>query len=109
MVQGINKTTSCSRGFVHLFVPQTKATQIVLGIASLLAFVTCSAAQSSSIYTKLAAQYFRQLKQTSDRDGGKTWGLSLYGPIMFVEPRSGNVVTNQADFEHKLVPQDGVF
>jgi len=109
MVQGINKATSCSRGFVHLFVPQTKATQIVLGIASLLAFVTCSAAQSSSIDTKLAAQYFRQLKQTSDRDGGKTWGLSLYGPIMFVEPRSGKVVTNQADFEHKLVPQDGVF
>jgi len=78
-------------------------------VASLLVFITSSAAQSSSIDTKLAAQYFRQLKQTSDRDGGKTWGLPLYGPIMFVDPRTANIVTNQADLEHKLVAQDGVF
>ncbi|HKG47230.1 MAG TPA: hypothetical protein VKB02_10910 [Pyrinomonadaceae bacterium] len=78
-------------------------------VASLLVFITCSAAQSPGIDTKLATQYFRQLKQTSDRDGGKTWGPTLYGPIMFVDPRSGNIVANQADLEHKLVPQDGVF
>jgi hypothetical protein len=76
-------------------------------VASLLVFTTYSAAQSPD--TKLAAQYFQQLKQTSDRDAGKTWGLALYGPIMFVDPRSGNVVTNQADLENKLVAQDGVF
>lgn len=74
-----------------------------------LVLTTCAAAQSSAIDTTLAAQYFRQLKQTSDRDGGKIWGVALYGPIMFVDPRSGNVVTNQADLEHKLVPQDNVF
>lgn len=84
-----------------------RAAQIVLLIV--LVFVTRSAAQSSTIDTKLAAQYFRQLEQSSDRDGSKMWGLSLYGPIMFVDPRSGNVVANQADLEHKLVPQDGVF
>lgn len=84
-------------------------TQIVLVISSLLVFITCAAAQSAGIDTKLAAQYFRQLQQTSDREGGKTWGLPLYGPIMFVDPRSGNVVANQADLEHKLVAQDGVF
>jgi hypothetical protein len=78
-------------------------------VASLLAFTTCAAAQSPGIDTKLASQYFRQLKQTSDRDDGKTWGLALYGPIMFVDPSSGNVVANQADLEHKLTPQDGVF
>jgi hypothetical protein len=83
--------------------------RITLVIAGLLVFITCSAAQSPSIDTKLAAQYFRQLKQSSDRDGGKTWGLPLYGPIMFVDPRTGNVVANQADLEHKLVAQDGVF
>jgi len=78
-------------------------------VAGLLVFITCSAAQSPAIDTKLAIQYFRQLKETSDRDGGKTWGVALYGPIMFVDPRSGNVVANQADLEHKLVAQDGVF
>jgi len=35
--------------------------------------------------------------------------VPLYGPIMFVDPRTGNVVANQADLQHKLVPQDGVF
>lgn len=84
-----------------------RTVQIVLLIV--LAFVMRSAAQSSTIDTKLAAQYFRQLEQSSDRDGGKMWGLRLYGPIMLVDPRSGNVVANQADLEHKLAPQDGVF
>jgi len=83
--------------------------QIVLIIVSLLLFVTCSAAQSTSIDTKLAAQYFRQLEQTSRRDGGKTWGLSLYGPIIFVDPDSRDVVANQADLQNKLVSRDGVF
>ena len=78
-------------------------------VASLLVIVTDSPAQSRSIDTKLATHYFQQLKQTSERDGGKTWGLSLYGPIMFVDPRSGNIVANQADLEHKLQPEDGVF
>jgi hypothetical protein len=84
-------------------------TQIAQLVAVVLAFATCAAAQSSTIDTKLAAQYFRQLKQTSDREGGKTWGVPLYGPLVFVDPRSGNVVANQADLEHKLVAQDGVF
>jgi hypothetical protein len=79
-------------------------------VVSVLALATCASAQSTTgIDTKLAAQYFRQLKQTSDRDGGKTWGVALYGPLMFVDARSGNVVANQADVEHKLTPQDGVF
>src|ERR1044072_3127569 len=80
-----------------------------LGVVTLLVSITCSAAQSPSIDTKLAAKYFRQLKETSDRDGGKTWGLAVYGPIMFVDPRTGNVVSNQADLEHKLAPQDSGF
>jgi len=83
--------------------------QIVLIVITLLLFVTASAAQSTSIDTKLAAQYFRQLEQTSMRDGGKTWGLPLYGPIIFVDPDSRDVVANQADLQNKLVSRDGVF
>lgn len=83
--------------------------QFLLAFANVLVLVICAAAQSSTIDTKLAAQYFQQLQQTSDRDGGKMWGLPLYGPIMFVDPRSGNIVANQADLEHKLVAQGGVF
>ncbi|HEV8169442.1 MAG TPA: hypothetical protein VGP59_08845, partial [Pyrinomonadaceae bacterium] len=83
--------------------------RFVVVVLGLLVFVMCSAAQSASIDTKLATQYFRQLKQTSDHDGGRTWGLALYGPVMFVDPRTGDVVANQADLEHKLVARDGVF
>lgn len=78
-------------------------------VAFVLLFYTGAAAQSAGIDTKLAAKYFQQLKQTSDRDGGRNWGLRLYGPMMFVDPGSGNIVANQADLEHKLSPQDGVF
>lgn len=83
--------------------------QALLIFASLFVFIAGAAAQTPSIDTKLAAQYFRQLKQTSDRDGGKTWGLALYGPILFVDPRTGSVVANQADLEHQLTAQDEVF
>lgn len=83
-------------------------TRMALVIASMFAFVTGVAAQSG-IDTKAAARYFQQLKQTSDRDAARTWGLSLYGPTLFVDPRTGNVVANQADLENKLTPQDGVF
>jgi hypothetical protein len=81
----------------------------VLIVAGLLAMMAGAGAQSGGIDTKRASQYFRQLKETSDRDGGKTWGVPLYGPIMFVDPRSGNVVANQADLDHRLVAQDDVF
>lgn len=86
-----------------------RVTHIFPVVVTLLTLVAGAAAQSASIDTKLAARYFQQLKQTSERDGGKTWGVALYGPLLFVDPRSGNVVANQADLEHKLVPQDGVF
>ncbi|MCA1579236.1 MAG: hypothetical protein LC794_17955 [Acidobacteria bacterium] len=84
--------------------------QILFAVVSLLTFINHATAQSSSsINTELAREYFSELKQTSDRDGGKTWGLPLYGAMMFVDPRSRNVVANQADLENKLTPQDGVF
>ena len=87
----------------------SRADRILLAFASVLVLVTGAVAQSNSIDTRLAAQYFQQLRETSDRDGGKLWGLPLYGPIMFVDPHSGNIVANQADLEHKLGAQDGVF
>jgi hypothetical protein len=83
--------------------------QALLAFVTLFVFVAGAAAQTAAIDTKLAAQYFRQLKQTSDRDGGKTWGLALYGPMLFVDPRSGSVVANQADLQHQLTAQDEVF
>jgi hypothetical protein len=42
-------------------------------------------------------------------DHGLTWGRTLCGPMMVVDPASRAVVANQADAEHRLVARDGVF
>ena len=49
-----------------------KMTSIVLDIRKLARIHYMLGGAVSSIDTKLASQYFQQLKQTSDRDGGKT-------------------------------------
>jgi hypothetical protein len=42
-------------------------------------------------------------------DHGLTWGRTLCGPMMVVDPASRAVVASQADAERRLVAQDGVF
>ncbi len=42
-------------------------------------------------------------------DGGRTWGTSLCGPMMVVDPNTRAVVANQADVEGRLHEQGGVF
>lgn len=45
----------------------------------------------------LATQFFQEAKAASDADKGYLWGVSLYGPMLFVDPETRFVVTNQAD------------
>ncbi len=42
-------------------------------------------------------------------DHGALWGVSLCGPVMFVDRATRFVVANQADAHGRLRPQDGVF
>jgi len=57
----------------------------------------------------LALKYFDEAKQISERDGGRLWGVPLYGPMIFAESGSRQVVANQADHEGLLKKQGGVF
>lgn len=66
-------------------------------------------AENSVIDPQLATRYFQEAKALSDRDGGRTWGVPLYGPILFVDPETRQVVTNQADTAGNLKPASGVF
>jgi hypothetical protein len=73
-----------------------------------------SGGQQSSLKRKpidlaLAAKYFREARTLADRDGGKLWGKSLAGPMLFVDPASRFVAANQADAEGKLKPEGSVF
>jgi hypothetical protein len=63
----------------------------------------------STIDLDLAKKYFGEAKRLAESDGGKLWGKSLAGPMLFVDPRSRFVVANQADEEKKLKLDGGVF
>jgi len=52
---------------------------------------------------------FAEAKTLCSRDGGKLWGVSLCGPIMFVDAPSRSIVANEPDSKGVLAPKDGVF
>ena len=56
-----------------------------------------------------ARNAFAEARLASDEDGGRTWGRSLYGPMIFVDPQSRFAVANQADGGGVLAAQNGVF
>ncbi len=56
-----------------------------------------------------AQQYFQEARGLCEKDGGKLWGVSLCGPMIFADPATRLVVANQADKEGKLAPRESVF
>ena len=66
-------------------------------------------ATESSVDTHLASTYFQEAKEICTRDGGKLWGISLCGPMLFVDPATRQVVGNQADSQAGLTLNGDVF
>ena len=81
----------------------------VVKLASVLCLLSVSALAQQAIDLARAAQYFAEAKAASDRDAGALWGVRLYGPMMFADPRSRMVVANQADAEGKLKREGDVW
>ncbi|HUR26811.1 MAG TPA: hypothetical protein VM509_01385, partial [Planctomycetota bacterium] len=75
----------------------------------LLASIAPIAPPGSGVDPALAKRYFQEAQWASDDDGGKLWGVKLYGPTLFFDPATGEVIANQADGEKKLTTKDGVF
>ncbi len=61
------------------------------------------------IDARLAGQYFREARAICNRDAGQLWGVSVCGPMLFVDPGSRAVVANQPDQDGLLRKRDGVF
>jgi hypothetical protein len=87
-----------------------------LPIAFCLGLFTCIFArtgwvetQEPSIDLAVAENYFHEAREMSRRDNSKLWGRPLYGPMMFVDPDTRFIVTNQADLEGKLSPHGSLF
>src|SRR5262249_36289697 len=65
--------------------------------------------QEPALDPALAAQYFREAREVCTRDGGRLWGVSLCGPMLFADPGTRAVAANQPDKEGRLRPQGEVF
>lgn len=76
---------------------------------SLVPMMAWAQPNAASINTHLAKKYFDEMKATSDRDAGALWGVQLYGPMMFADSETRQVVANQADIQGRLHESDGVF
>ncbi len=68
-----------------------------------------SLAQSAPIDTTLAYQYLQEAQALCSRDNGTLWGVSLCGPMLFVDRKTRTVVANQADKEGILTKSGNVF
>ena len=60
---------------------------------------------SDNLDHTLAQQYFDEAAAVFARDGGLLWGLSLEGPMIFVDHETRDAVANQPDNEGYLSPQ----
>ena len=56
-----------------------------------------------------ALVYFKKVEEVCDRDSGKLWGSNLYGPMMFVDRTSRQIIANQPDKEGILKIKDGIY
>lgn len=74
-----------------------------------IAFVPIVAAQTKGIDPAQAKGYFDEARRICEKDGGKLWGKSLCGPMLFADVETRSVVANQADTESKLRAENGVF
>ncbi len=78
---------------------------VVLALVLCVSSTSCS--QSNSNPMEKAAPCFENLKKVSDADNGKLWGKTLYGPTMFVDVQTRNLVANQQNKEDSF-EQKGV-
>ena len=86
-----------------------KVIKIILFIIAVLSLQFSALAQTPEINPILAGQYFQEAESLCKKDGGKLWGHLLCSPVLFVDPKTRAVVSNQADKEGYLTKQGNVF
>lgn len=80
-----------------------------LGVSAVRSAIACPVLVASVLFAPVRAQTpspldiakveaaFAEAKQISDADGGRLWGLKLYGAMYFVDPATRTVVANEPD------------
>jgi len=78
-------------------------------LATILCAAISSCSQNTSNQMEKAASCFENLKKVSDADNGKLWGKTLYGPTMFADVQTRNLVANQQNKENSLEQKGDLF
>lgn len=84
---------------------------LVRGLSALVivCFVAASAAQGRALDEATAGRYFAEARALCARDGGRLWGRSLCGPMMFADPATREVVASEPDRDGVLKPSGEVY
>jgi hypothetical protein len=82
---------------------------VLMVLAGIFFLPMGAAAQGTGIDLAKARQYFQEARALCEKDGGKLWGISLCGPMIFADPATRMVAANQADQEGKLAAKEAVF
>src|ERR1044071_6508127 len=75
---------------------------LVRGLSAALTFVffaVASAAQGRALDEATAGRYFAEARALCARGGGRLWGRSLCGPMMFADPNTRAVLASEPDRE----------
>lgn len=81
----------------------------VVFAAGLMRVYASAQTPETSIAQSQAQQYFQEAQTICSRDHGQLWGVSLCGPIMFVDPQSRYIVANTVDVNGILKVEGNVF
>ena len=78
---------------------QTRSHLNALFVLALLGATTVGEAQ---IQPELAKRYFEEARKLCERDAGRLWGVSLCGPVVIFDQRTGTRATSQPEPEGPL-------
>lgn len=73
------------------------------------AVLTGAAHAGNPLTPETAKAMFAEAKAVSDKDGGVTWGQTLYGPMLFIDSDAHKIIANQPDAAGLLKPEGGVW
>ena len=102
----------CARRMVWAGNPENFMIRLATTVVCLAGFIQGNANSQSGappIPLNRAQEYFGEAQRLCSRDHGQLWGVSLCGPILFVDPDSRYVVASAADAKGILKPEAGVF
>lgn len=80
-----------------------------MNVYPLLVLTFLSGSEAAPIDEERALVYFEEARDLSKADGGRLWGVELYGPMLFVDRDSRAVIANHPDKQGRLTRRGDVF